>query len=280
MSTSKPQVRTAYCCVLVFLTSVVASCNGSGESEHHGTTGGGSSGKGGSSIGSVFSGGSGGGSSGKGGSSAGSVSTSGTGGGSAGGTGGCFDVCGLYGAPCCGWSEGCIEPGGSCVIDVLSARVDVIYDYASLEQKIASIPPDVLASFTDADIASVAAEPPAASRIEMHMTPEASSRYGTVLENALLHPFRFSCGGQSLFVGVIYDMIGAAGIRTPVLHVARDAENPLVLRLGAWQGAWMGMATMEDPGARKRIDRPELRAVFCLRGALRELSSDVLPSGS
>jgi hypothetical protein len=46
--------------------------------------------------------------------------------------------------------------------------VRAIYEYADLEEEIASIPQDVLVSFTDADIEWAAAEAPAVSRIEMH----------------------------------------------------------------------------------------------------------------
>jgi hypothetical protein len=191
-----------------------------------------------------------------------------------GGTAGCIDVCGLYGPPCCFGSEGCIQPGSSCVVDVLSTRVSTIYEYADLEQEVASIPQDVLVSFTDADIEWAAAEPAPASRIEMHMTAQGSLEYGTVLEGAWLHPFRFSCNGQELFVGLVYEMIGAAAINTPVLHVDRDAEDLVVLRLGAFQGAWYATGATGPAGARERIDRPELRAVFCERGALQELAED------
>jgi len=72
-------------------------------------------------------------------------------------------------------------------------------------------------------------------------------------------------------VGVIYESYGAAAIDTPVLHVARDADDSVVLSLGAWQGAWLVSAPTANPEARERIDRPELRAVFCQRGALQEL---------
>ena len=106
----------------------------------------------------------------------------------------------------------------------------------------------------------------------MLMPPQASSLYGAALEQPYpTHPFRVSCGGQSLFVGVIYYIGGAAALSTPVLHVARDANNLVVLRLGAYQGAWDILGSPGPPGARERIDRPELRAVFCQRGALREL---------
>ena len=48
--------------------------------------------------------------------------------------------------------------------------------------------------------------------------------------------------------------------------------------LGAWKQGW-GLG-WETPGARKRIDRPELRAVFCQRGALRALNPNARPIGT
>ena len=190
--------------------------------------------------------------------------------GGAGGAGDCIDVCRLYGSPCCFGSEACIEPGSSCVVDVLSTRVGTIYEYADLEQEVASISQDVLVSFTDAAIEWASADPEPASRIALHLTAQASSEYGTVLEGAWLHPFRFSCDGQELFIGLVYEVIGAAAINTPVLGPDRDDDDLVVLRLGANQAAWL-FDGIEDLEARERIDRPELRAVFCQRGALREL---------
>jgi hypothetical protein len=126
-------------------------------------------------------------------------------------------------------------------------------------------------------------DPSPAARIEMHMTPQASSLYGAALEKTYPdHPFRVSCGGQSLFVGVTYAIQGAAAIETPVLHVARDDQNLLVVGIGAWQGAWAGLGSTKDPAAvqaEERIDRPELRAAFCQRGVLKALPSGTLLSG-
>jgi len=170
---------------------------------------------------------------------------------------------------------GCVKPGGSCVVDVLATRVDTTYEYADLESEIASMSQDILVSFTDTDIESMEAEPPAAARIKWHMTPEASARIGTTLDH-WSNPFRLSCNGTSLFVGVIYNVNGQAALKTPVMHVSRDTDNSLVLRVGAWQCAWLlpMMSYLEDPVARQRLDRPELRAVFCQRGVLKELASD------
>jgi len=63
-----------------------------------------------------------------------------------------------------------------------------------------------------------------------------------------------------------------------VLHPDRDADNAVVLRLGAWQGAWASFAAGGHPGEKERIDHPGLRSVLCQRGALRVLNpSDVPP---
>jgi len=193
----------------------------------------------------------------------------------AGGAVDCVDACETYGPPCCIGSEACIEPGGSCAIDILSASVDVIYEYATLEQKIAELPQDVLVSITDAEIAFAAADPIPAARFEFELTPEASALHATALEDMGTHPFSLSCNGQRLFVGVTYLSYGAAAIETPVLHIGRNDEDHWVLALGALQGAW-GLDLSNAAGA-ERIDRPELRAAFCQRGALRELQAEALP---
>jgi len=156
--------------------------------------------------------------------------------------------------------------------------VSVIYDYDALEQKVASISQNLLLTLTDADISSAAVDPPPSARMALQLTAEASSRYGAVLDKlADGHPFRVTCNGQSLFLGVSYIWYGQAAIETPVFDVALDAENLVTLYFGAWEGAWM---TWEMAGAdveRQRFDRPELRAAFCQRGALQVLDPDAMP---
>jgi hypothetical protein len=209
-------------------------------------------------------------------SEAGGTSTGGAGA-SAGGAGACLDVCSLYGAPCCVPALGCVTPGGSCVIDVLAGGVDTTYEYADLEQKVAAMSPDVLLSMTDADFDWAAADPSASARFQLHMTPDASALHGsTLILHYPTHPFRVSCGGQSLFLGVMYLWYGQAALDTPVMDAVRDADDSLSLYLGAWEGAWVGLGT-GPAGAKERIDRPELRAVFCQRGALKELGPGAMP---
>jgi hypothetical protein len=258
MRTSNALMRIGHSAMLATLMTGASSCGRIAADEQRGAPGGGSSAAGGSNAGSTSGGGS-----------------------SAGGTGGCIDVCTLYGPPCCVWSSACIDPGGSCAIDVLSGRGATSGTYASLEQKIAALPPDALVSIKDVDIASAAADPPLAARIELHLTSQASSLYGTVLDQVTDgQAFRFSCNGQVLFVGVVYDVNGAAAFNLPVLYATRDANNLVVLLLSAWQGAWYGAWSVwgDEPGVRERFDRFEFRAVMCQRGALSELGANAWPA--
>jgi len=192
-----------------------------------------------------------------------------TGGTSSGGEGGasCLDVCDLHGAACCGDGLECVSPRGSCVVEVLTEDVSTTYDYATLEQRVAALPQEPLLTFTDADIASASAEPAPASRMAFRMTAAASARHGAALDNLFNRPFRVSCDGQSLFVGVLYMEHGAAALLTPVLHVSRDTDDTVVLHLGAEQASWQGLSSSVEE-RRRRIDRAELRAAFCRRGVL------------
>jgi hypothetical protein len=189
--------------------------------------------------------------------------------GGAGGEGGgsCLDVCSLHGPACCGGGLECVSVEASCVVEVLGMDVTTTYDYATLEQRVAALPQELLLSFTDADIASASAEPAPAARMEFRMTAEASARHGAALDTLYNRPFRLSCDGKELFVGVIYLEGGAAALLTPVLHVSRDPADAVILHLGADQGSWGGFST-SDEARKRRIDRAELRAAFCRRGAL------------
>jgi hypothetical protein len=101
----------------------------------------------------------------------------------------------------------------------------------------------------------------------MRLSPAASALHGSALEAADSHPFRLSCDGQSLFFGQVYMLQGAAALQTPVLHVSRDLDDTVILRLGAEQGAW-ALASPTHLAARERLDHPQLRATLCLAGAL------------
>ena len=158
----------------------------------------------------------------------------------------------------------------ACRIDVLADTVGVTYEYAELEQKFLAASGVVALSIADSDIRAVAADPPPAARFELRLEKDASVVAAAFLSKAHDHLFRFSCNEQTLFVGVVYMAEGAAALETPVLHVVEASGDELVLHLVAWQSAWWANGVKNDEAAR-RIDRPELRAAFCARGALSEL---------
>ncbi len=215
---------------------------------------------------------------------AGAFSAAGNGGstatsrGGAGGAAGCIDVCALYGTACCVWTEDCIPSGNHCQIDLLDGTMGIPYEYAELEEQIAGLSGDILLTILDTDIQWAAADDFPSARIQLHLTPEASARLEPALDSLSGAPFRVSCNGQSLFVGVGYELWGAAALRIPVLHLSTEADETLTLWLGAWQGACLGMVTSENLEERARIDRLELRAVFCERGAERVLDPDTVPT--
>jgi hypothetical protein len=131
------------------------------------------------------------------------------------------------------------------VVDVLEGNVSTTYTYTELEQKIATLPQNVRFSFTDTDIAWAAAHPDLGAHFEFHMTTQWSALHDTdITEHMDGIPFRLSCNGQSLFVGVFYLLWGQAALDTPVLHPDRDTNNSVILRLGAWEGAWASYAAV------------------------------------
>jgi hypothetical protein len=277
----------------VVLSSVgLGSCGGSASSRPHGATGGASPNSAGASGASTPGAGTGAGGverpsggtgnqlndAGQGGASAGANPTANVGGAGgetsnagAAGNGDCVDVCELHGEACC-VPESCVSADASCVIDVFDDRVSTTYDYAVLEQKVATLSQTFSASISTADIVSSAADPFPSARIELHLSAAASSLHAAALEGGDLHPFRVSCGGERLFVGLVYKKEGAAALALPVLDVAREADDALVLRLGAWQSAWLFPSRTDDNlPARARLDRPELRSTLCLSSAPQEL---------
>jgi hypothetical protein len=144
---------------------------------------------------------------------------------------------------------------------VLTKAVGVTSDYATLQEKIAANPQDVAVSITYFDFAVAGADPPSARRFQFRLSDDASAAVGNTLLSSENFPFRVSCGGEELFVGLVYMREGAAALRLPVLHIDTSAAPTVTLLLGAYQGAWYGFGSgTPEPVLTGRIDRPELRA--------------------
>ena len=181
----------------------------------------------------------------------------------------CENLCGEAAPACCTEELRCVERIPRCRIDVLAGDVGVIYEYSDLQAEIGTLSGAVEFMVPLGLVERAAADPPPAARFQLTLDPEASTELAA-LAGVNAQPFRLSCDEQELFVGVVYLEGGAAAIRTPVLHVKQAEDGPLVLRLGAWQGAWI----LSGGGAaelRERLDRTELRAELCARGLLEEI---------
>jgi hypothetical protein len=114
---------------------------------------------------------------------------------------------------------------------VLTKAVGVTSDYATLQEKIAANPQDVAVSITDDDIAVAGADPPSARRFQFRLSDDASAAVGNTLLSSENFPFRVSCGGEELFVGLVYMREGAAALRLPVLHIDTSAAPTVTLLL-------------------------------------------------
>ena len=243
--------------------TVATGGSAAGSSGIGGTSGSGSSGDAGESQGGSSAG-----------APTGGTATGGTTSGGEGGEGGgtdCVDVCTLHGESCCIPNVECVSSDSNCVFEVLAEHFNSAYNYAELEQRISEIPQDLLLSFTLDDVEWAAADPAPAARFELHMSMALSQRHGTTLTTVNNNPFRVSCDGQELFVGLIYMLEGAAAFDSPVIHADRDEQGQLIIRLGSRMGVWLFGPPMEEE-SRLRIDRPELRKTLCLGGPLREVT--------
>lgn len=184
--------------------------------------------------------------------------------------GGCQDLCRDSTPACCTSGLSCVERVPRCRIDVLSGQLDVTYEYSDLQAKVDTWSGAVELTIPLDAVERAAADPPPAARFEITLEAEASIALAA-LTDVLSQPFRLSCDEQELLVGVVYMEEGAAAIRTPVLHVKQMQDGALVLRLGAWQGAWLLSGDGGTAELRERLDRPEVRAQLCSSGILDEL---------
>lgn len=188
-----------------------------------------------------------------------------------GGAGPCIDLCKPDAPACCTEALRCMPNVPMCRLDVLADPVDPQSQYADLVEKIAALSDDIAVSIGDAEIETAAVDPEPAARIELVLTAQASATHGPALENLSNHPFRISCDGEELYVGVIYIREGAAALRTPVLHVEAGDNDTIRLLLGAQEGEWTSLGGSAMAELKERLDRPELRATLCERGILSEL---------
>jgi hypothetical protein len=153
--------------------------------------------------------------------------------------------------------------------------VGVIYEYEQLLAATRALDPSTIALRLGLDeIAALEIGPAPSPRMRFELVPAAIERVraATLLDTA---PFRLELDGESLVTGVVYTPIGAAGIRTPVLHVRAPGDKHVrALTIGAYLGAAMVERGLPgDDVLAQRIDLPALRTAFARHGKLRELDT-------
>lgn len=163
-------------------------------------------------------------------------------------------------------------------IDVHENSVGVIYEYERLLERLEQDGGGAArVELHEDDVRRYVVGPEPSPMLALHLTDAASRRWRAAFPSfAETKPFAVTVGGKHLFSGVLYPAIGAAAIQSPVVH-ATDYQGRVVLTIGAQQGtAYLGGAPVE---AARRIDRPELRALFRKRGALEEEPQPPRPLG-
>lgn len=147
-------------------------------------------------------------------------------------------------------------------------RAGVKYQYADLTTAVGDLASqEAIVTLTEDDVASFQADAAPSSRFVITLTAQAAQRWSAALKAmSETQPFTVAVNGETLYVGVVYNIMGAAAIQTPVLHL-QEADGKVELRIGAWQGAWYGMGR----GDASRIERKEIRELFAKQGVLTTL---------
>jgi hypothetical protein len=156
-------------------------------------------------------------------------------------------------------------------LQVLPSRVGVVYAYDDLRARVDVDAGRELAvlNVTDADVEKlvVRGAPNTSTTLELRLTEEAERRLAPALAGlGETQPFVVFADERVLFVGVVYTPIGAAAIRTPVLHQG-TVDGRRVLVIASQLGA-VFMGGSGDASLAARIDLPTLRSFFAERGRL------------
>jgi hypothetical protein len=155
-------------------------------------------------------------------------------------------------------------------IHFFAERVKAFYDYSTLDAATRHLEvKDAVVTLTEEDVEAYWVDAAPSSRILVRLTAQASTQQSAALLGLQeTRPFFVTLDGKKLYVGIVYEMGGAAAITTPVVHLLADS-GLVELRIGAHQGAWAGGWGTGDAS---RIDRQEVRDLFEARGALWEMT--------
>jgi hypothetical protein len=138
-----------------------------------------------------------------------------------------------------------------------------MYDVPSFDKALAALPASAFTVHLDGgDVARWEVERAPSERVLIHLHPAAKAKVDA-LTRAVANPyFTISLDGKRLVGGMLWQRIGAAALRMPVLHV-----EPPLLYLGEQQGSWIGFTA-----GHTTVDAPALRDYFRALGLLHEVA--------
>lgn len=125
-------------------------------------------------------------------------------------------------------------------------------------------PSDALVTLHESDIREYTTDRTPAQRVVLRLTDEAAAGLLGVRDKLHEVPILVSLDGAPLYAAVEYPVFGAAALKRPVVHLGELAQSTITI--AAVQGAAHG--DLASPEEARRIDHPELRAMFAARGAL------------
>lgn len=151
---------------------------------------------------------------------------------------------------------------------LLRGRVPFYVDCPNYEAAVRPLREETIVEVTEDDVEAWVVDPAPSAQVTLVLTEAAVARLRDVNRQVHEVPVRVSLDGSVLYVAKEYSVHGAAAIVFPVVHRDRLAgHRELVVREGLL-GGYPARLRLRGSGL---IDRPELRAFFLERGALREV---------
>ncbi len=125
-------------------------------------------------------------------------------------------------------------------------------------------PADALVTLHESDVLGYTVDRTPAQRVVLRLTDEAAAELQRVRARLGEVPILVSLDDVPLYAASEYPLFGAAALKHPVVHLGALAQGQITI--AAVQGAADGDRASDEEA--RRIDDPELRALFAARGAL------------
>lgn len=159
-------------------------------------------------------------------------------------------------------------------VDVYATHVGVVYQYDQLVPKVDAVvaAEAPVASITELDVARCTIAPRYARTMTLTLTDEASARVrGALAARTETEPVVATLDQARLWVGVVYNPMGAAAIETPIASFGGLASGAITVKIDEVIGVGLRVPTTSVTPT--RIDVDAVRALFSARGVLVEAAN-------